>query len=127
MKIMLKNEERKVVLLYIATNEEAKAADKKAKALKEQAAAIFARYGADYKVMSKSEYAYATIQKDGVAEPIVCRTTTRKGSVNERKVAERLGMTYEDYMAIRDSCRNDDTVYPSIDFATESQRKELGL
>lgn len=121
--INIKNESRAALIAYLDAKAEKKTADAKERTTKAAAKNIFADLGKEYKAQNCTEYLVGYIQKSNAIEPVIYKETTKRGAIDWEAYAKSLGGTdvgAEDF-------RKDEVKSVSIDWATDKQKKELGL
>ena len=117
-KIDFTNDDRKVIMEYLAAKQAVAAAEVAEKAAKAKAKELFTRLG---KTTDKTSYLYGTVQIKGAAYAVVYKETTAKGAIDWKAYALAKGGTE----AEAEQYRKRPTVRTSLDWATKDQQKEL--
>lgn len=120
-KIDFTNDDRKVIMEYLAAKQAVAAAEVAEKAAKAKAKELFTRLGKEFKTTDKTSYLYGTVQIKGAAYAVVYKETTAKGAIDWKAYAMALGGTE----AEAEQYRKRPTVRTSLDWATKDQQKEL--
>lgn len=120
-KIDFTNDDRKVIMEYLAAKQALAAAEVAEKAAKAKAKELFTRLGKEFKTTDKTSYLYSTVQIKGAAHAVVYKETTAKGAIDWKAYALAKGGTE----AEAEQYRKRPTVRTSLDWATKDQQKEL--
>lgn len=120
-KIDFINDDRKVIMEYLAAKQAVAAAEVAEKAAKAKAKELFTRLGKEFKTTDKTSYLYGTVQIKGAAYAVVYKETTAKGAIDWKAYAMALG----GIKAEAEQYRKRPTVRTSLDWATKDQQKEL--
>lgn len=120
-KIDFTNDDRKVIMEYLAAKQVVAAAEVAEKAAKAKAKELFTRLGKEFKTTDKTSYLYGTVQIKGAAHAVVYKETTAKGAIDWKAYALAKGGT----KAEAEQYRKRPTVRTSLDWATKDQQKEL--
>lgn len=120
-KIDFTNDDRKVIMEYLAAKQAVAAAEVAEKATKAKAKELFTRLGKEFKTTDKTSYLYGTVQIKGAAYAVVYKETTAKGAIDWKAYALAKGGTE----AEAEQYRKRPTVRTSLDWATKDQQKEL--
>lgn len=120
-KIDFTNDDRKVIMEYLAAKQAVAAAEVAEKAAKAKAKELFTRLGKEFKTTDKTSYLYGTVQIKGAVHAVVYKETTAKGAIDWKAYALAKGGT----KAEAEQYRKRPTVRTSLDWATKDQQKEL--
>lgn len=120
-KINFTNEDRAIIMEYMAAKMAKSAAEAAEKAAKAKAKELFSRLGKAFKATDKTSYLYGTVQVQGKAKPVVYKETTAKGTIDWQAYAMALGGTEEQAEAYR----KPSNPRTSLDWATKAQEEEI--
>lgn len=120
-KIDFTNEDRAIIMEYMAAKMAKSAAEAAEKAAKAKAKELFSRLGKDFKATDKTSYLYGTVQMQGKAKAVVYKETTAKGTVDWKAYAMALGGTE----AEAEQFRRPSDIRTSFDWATKTQEEEI--
>lgn len=120
-KVDIRNEERAILIAYLAAKMNKAKAEKEEKAAKATAKALFDKLGKAYKSGEKSDYMALSMQVKGEVKHIVYRETTAKGSIDWQAYAMALGGTE----AGAEEYRKPSDIRTSIGWATDKQEAEI--
>lgn len=81
-KIDFTNDDRKVIMEYLAAKQAVAAAEVAEKAAKAKAKELFTRLGKEFKTTDKTSYLYGTVQIKGAVHAVVYKETTAKGAID---------------------------------------------
>lgn len=118
-KIDFTNDDRKVIMEYLAAKQAVAAAEVAEKAAKAKAKELFTRLGKEFKTTDKTSYLYGTVQIKGAAYAVVYKETTAKGAIDWKAYALAKGGTE----AEAEQYRKRPTVRTSLDWATKGPAK----
>lgn len=121
-KVDFTNEDRKIILQYLAAKAAMSAAKKAEETAKKAASELFKRLGKTYKDTEKTSYLYGAVQVKGEALAVVYKETDAKGTIDWQAYAKALGGTDEG----AEDFRKPNTVRTSLDWATKTQQEEIG-
>lgn len=120
-KIDFTNDDRAIIMEYMAAKMAKSAAEAAEKEAKAKAKELFSRLGKAFKTTDKTSYVYGTVQTQGRAKAVVYKETTAKGAIDWQAYAMSLGGT----TAGAEAFRKDGNVRTSFDWATKAQEKEI--
>lgn len=120
-KIDFTNEDRAIIMEYMAAKMAKSAAEAAEKAAKAKAKELFSRLGKAFKATDKTSYLYGTVQMQGKAKAVVYKETTAKGTVDWKAYAMALGGAE----AEAEQFRRPSDIRTSFDWATKTQEEEI--
>lgn len=120
-KIDFTNEDRAIIMEYMAAKMAKSAAEAAEKAAKAKAKELFSRLGKAFKTTDKTSYVYGTVQMQGRAKAVVYKETTAKGAIDWQAYAMSLGGT----AAGAEAFRKEGNIRTSFDWATKTQKEEI--
>lgn len=120
-KIDFTNEDRAIIMEYMAAKMAKSVADAAEKAAKAKAKELFSRLGKAFKATDKTSYLYGTVQMQGKAKAVVYKETTAKGTIDWQAYAMALGGIEEQAEAYRKPSNS----RTSLDWATKTQEEEI--